>query len=56
MYYAISSYINPAGVDIGRSGVKPDVAVPDVWDQVNDKYDPVILRALQQITSDAPPG
>ncbi len=56
MYYAIASYINAAGVDIGRSGVTPDIAVAEGWDQVNDKYDPVILRALQQISSDVPPG
>jgi carboxyl-terminal processing protease len=48
---AVSSYKTQAGVDMGASGLKPDVMVNDDWDQVDDANDPVIIKAVELISS-----
>ncbi len=49
--FAVSSYKTQAGNDLGNTGVKPDVAINDDWDQVAEDNDPLIIKALDVIAS-----
>jgi carboxyl-terminal processing protease len=46
---AVSSYKTQAGNDLSNTGVKPDLALPDDWDQVDDGNDPLIIKAVDVI-------
>lgn len=52
LMFAESAYITPAGQDLSRSGVLPDVRVEADWDQVEPGNDPVVTRALQLLSND----
>ena len=44
--YADSSYRTTQGLDLGASGVRPNIPVDADWDQVTDTLDPVLATAL----------
>lgn len=48
---AVSSYKTQGGTDLGESGVKPDVVLENDWDQVDPTNDPVIVKAVELLTS-----
>ncbi len=50
VFYATSSYHTPDGEDLAITGVHPDIPVDVGWDEVDDDLDPVISRALLQLT------
>lgn len=50
VFYATSSYHTPDGLDLGLTGVHPDILVDARWDEVDDNSDPVVSRALLQLT------
>lgn len=50
--FAESSYFTPAGQDLSRTGLIPDLLVDADWDQVEPGSDLVITRALQLLSND----
>ena len=50
VFYATSSYHTPDGQDLAITGVHPDISVDAGWDEVDDDLDPVLSRALLQLT------
>ena len=47
LFLATSAFRTPDGADLAQSGLKPDIAVADDWDQFSADDDPVLAAAVE---------
>jgi C-terminal peptidase prc len=52
IFVPTSSFRTPDGRDIGRTGLEPDIAVAEDWDEVTAEADPVIFAAVQALLTE----
>jgi carboxyl-terminal processing protease len=52
IFVPTSSFRTPDGRDVGRTGLQPDIAVEEDWDEVTAEADPVIFAAVQALLAE----